>query len=357
MKVKDLFHWKVGILTVLIVGLVLLAGFGCEADEPAVDEPEVDEPEVDEPVTDDDYDVEEFELVMAGGPEGAVTNTLYSMMVEDWLNELDYMSGGFTGSTPDASVMGLVGGRYNVAQSISNITGAAIDGSYFFEDVGEQTGFQNLVTFFPQSTTIIVWEDSDIYSIEDLIGKRVAGGPRGGATHLVNLQILEAMGIDEEDISMEFLGFPDAQQQMLDGHLDAIMYGTTTYPLPGVMQVLATDNVRFLELDEDVIDTLAAEHTGLDKVGIPEGVYELYDGSTNEFVPGVGGYLHLMVREDFPEEVAYDMAKVSVENFGRYQENIGAFARLEVDTFATEVPGIEFHPGALKLFQEKGFIE
>ena len=294
---------------------------------------------------------------MAGGPEGASSNVAYSMMVEDWLNELDYMRGGYTGSTPDASLVGLVEGAYNVAQSISNVTGSALDGTYFFADTGARSGFQNLATIWPQTTQIVVWADSDIYSIEDLVGKRVAAGPRGGATHLVNLQILEAYGIDASELSMEFLGFPDAQQQMLDGHLDALMYGTTSFPQPGILQVLTTDAVRFIPIDEDIMNAMVAQHSGLDIAGLPAEFYEFHDGSKNEFIPGVGGYIHLMVMEDFPEQVAYDMAKVLVENFERYRENMpGAFSTREPADFAMDIPGIEFHPGALRLYREMGFV-
>lgn len=58
---------------------------------------------------------------------------------------------------------------------------------------------------------------------------------------------------------------------------------------------------------------MAEKYLGIEKTILPEGTYKLKDGTTNPEIPGIGGNVHIIVRDDFPEDVAYDMIKVLCE--------------------------------------------
>ncbi|NLT95601.1 MAG: TAXI family TRAP transporter solute-binding subunit, partial [Clostridia bacterium] len=294
---------------------------------------------------------------MAGGPQGAATNALYSMFFEDFKKHIPYIDGNPTNSDPAAAVAGLVQGKYNMAQSLSDIAGAALMGEGFFESTGKLSGFKNLVTLWPMTTVFVVRADSPYEKLEDLKGKSVSPGPRGGSNHLELIRVIQEMGMKEEDFKIQPLGFDDAQQQFLDGHLEALLYTYTNYPNPSLLNVFATENVRFIPLPEDIREKMASKYIGIEKTVLPEGVYTLKDGSKNPEIPGIGGNVHVIVPDNFPEDVAYDMAKVLCENFERYKQSMNALASMTVKDFAKEVPGIEFHPGALKYYKEQGYIQ
>lgn len=300
---------------------------------------------------------ESFEILMGSGPAGAVTDALYGAVFEDFKKNIPYLTGGPTTGAPGANVAGLAQGKYNIAHSLSDITGAALDGIGFFKDTGAVSGVYNLVSWWPMTSTLVVWADSPYYSLEDLKGKKVSPGPRMGSNDLELQRILKEMGMSYEDFNVQFLGFDDAQQQMLDGQLEALLYAHTAYPHGGLLSIMAEKQVRLLPIPEEVIDAVVAKYKGVEKSALPAGVYTFKDGTKNEEMLGVGGNIHWLVKEDFPEDVAYDMVKSITENFERYQANFKNLKWMKVEDLAKEVPGVEFHPGAKKYFQERGFIK
>jgi TRAP transporter TAXI family solute receptor len=297
-----------------------------------------------------------FEILMGSGPAGAITDALYGAVFEDF-KKIPYLKGGPTTGAPAANVAGVAQGKYNIAHSLSDITGAALDGTGFFKDTGAISGVSNLVTWWPMVSTLVVWADSPYYSLEDLKGKKVTPGPRMGSNDLELQRILEAMGMSYADFNVQFLGFDDAQQQMLDGQIEALLYAHTSYPHGALLSVIAQKQVRFLPIPEEAIDKVVAKYKGVEKAVLPAGIYTFKDGTKNEEMLGVGGSIHWLVKDDFPEDVAYDIVKSITENFERYQASFNNLKWMKVEDLAKEVPGVELHPGSMKYFKERGFIK
>lgn len=337
--------WLPVLLSVLLA-LTFAAGCSQPAAKPA-DAPKPDAPK----------QREAFEIKMGSGPAGAVTDALYGAIWEDFKKNVPYLTGGPTTGEVAANIVGLQQGKYNIAHSLTDLTGAALDGTEYFEKTGKITGVKNLITWWPMTSTMVVWADSPYMKIEDLKGKKISPGPRGGSNDLELRRILRAMGLTYDDFQVQFLGFNDAAQQMNDGHLDALLYANTAFPHSGLMSVFAQKQVRLLPIPEDVITKVITEYKGLKREVLPEGIYKLKDGSSSPAMPGVGAYIHWLVKDDFPEDVAYDMVKSITENFERYQKNFKNLQFIKVEDLCREVPGVELHPGAAKYFKERGFIK
>ena len=334
------------VLIALLVVSLLTVGCSQQPAAPAAPADAPKEPEV----------REKFEIMLGSGPAGAITDALYGAVFEDF-KKIPYLTGGPTTGAPAANVAGVAQGKYNIAHSLSDITGAALDGTGFFKDTGPISGVSNLVTWWPMVSTLVVWADSPYYSLEDLKGKKVTPGPRMGSNDLELQRILEAMGMSYDDFNVQFLGFDDAQQQMLDGQIEALLYAHTSYPHGALLSVIAQKQVRFLPIPEEAIDAVVAKYKGVEKAVMPAGIYTFKDGTKNEEMLGVGGSIHWLVKDDFPEDVAYDMVKSITENFERYQASFNNLKWMKVEDLAKDVPGVELHPGSKKYFQERGFIK
>lgn len=299
-----------------------------------------------------------FEIKMGSGPAGAVTDALYGAVWEDFKKNVPYLKGSPTTGTVAANIMGLVQGKYNIAHSTSDLTGAALDGTEYFEKSGKVTGVYNLVTWWPMTSTMVVWADSPYQKIEDLKGKKISPGPKAGSNDLELQRILKAMGMSYSDFDVQFLGFDDAAQQMNDGHMDALLYANTAFPHAGLMSVFAQKQVRLLPIPDDIIKKVCSQYQGLAPQVLPAGTYKLKDGTESPAMNGVGAYIHWLVKGDFPEDVAYDMVKSITENFDRYQKAFpGNLKGMTAKDLAREVPGVPLHPGAVKYFKERGFIK
>lgn len=351
MSVKKLISF----VTALLISLALILAAGCGGANPPAKEVRSKDQAKDQSTGAGSR--QRFEIKMGGGPAGAVTDALYGAVLEDLKKSLPYLQGGSTTGAPAANVMGLVQGKYNLIHSLTDITGAALKGEEFFEKSGPQSGFCNLVTWWPMTTTWIVWADSPYKSIQDLKGKNVSPGPRMSSNDMELRRVLRALGMSYNDFKVQFISFNDAEQQMLDGHLDALLYTHTVYPHAGLLSIMASKQVRFLPVPEEALDKVVKEYKGITKSVLPKGTYTLKDGSPSPEVPGIGGYIHWLVMKDFPEDVAYDMARVITENFDRYKANFKNMDSMKVQDLAMEVPGIDLHPGAKKYFRERGFIK
>lgn len=337
-------------LAILLSVLLVLSFFaaGCSQPQPAAT------PKADAPKTDA---TKAFEIKMGSGPAGAVTDALYGAVWEDFKKNVPYLTGGPTTGEVAANIVGLMQGKYNIAHSLTDLTGAALDGTEYFEKTGKISGVANLITWWPMTSTMVVWADSPYQKIEDLKGKKISPGPRAGSNDLELRRILRAMGLSYEDFQVQFLGFDDAAQQMNDGHLDALLYANTAFPHAGLMSVFAQKQVRLLPVPDEVIKKVTTEYKGLKPELLPEGTYKMKDGTPSPAMPGVGAYIHWLVKEDFPEDVAYDMVKSITENFERYQKNFKNLQHMKIEDLAREVPGVPLHPGAAKYFKERGFVK
>lgn len=344
----------------LAVSLTVLMVSGCGGDkQPAKDSP-APKKEGQAPQQDQAKSAgarQSFELKMSSGPAGAVTDGLYSAVLDDLKKALPYLKGGTTTGSPVSNVVGLSQGKYNLVHSLTDITGAALAGQEDFEKTGALSGFSTIVTWWPMTTTWVVWADSPYKSIQDLKGKSVSPGPRGGSNDVELRRVLRELGLSYNDYKVNFLGFNDAEQQILDGHLDALLYTQTAYPHAGLLSIMAQKQVRFLPVPEEAIKGVESKYKGVTRSVLPKGTYTLKDGSPSPEMPGVGGYIHWLVKNDFPEDVAYDFAKVATENFERYQANFSNLKWMKVQDLAMEVPGTPLHPGARKYFKECGFVK
>src|SRR5699024_11906993 len=95
--------------------------------------------------------------------------------------------------------------------------------------------------------------DSDVSSIEELEGKKVAVGDQGRGTEANAKQILEAAGLTYDDFTPEYLGFGDASQGLQNGTIDAafIVAGA---PTSAIQEVGANRDVKVLSIPDDVIE-------------------------------------------------------------------------------------------------------
>jgi len=91
---------------------------------------------------------------------------------------------------------------------------------------------------------------------------------------------------------------------------------------------------------------------GVSAYTLPGDIYEGVDYSTS----AIETMVHVIVHKDFPEDLAYEIVRVVAENFEGYKDLISQMARTPVDGLAYDA-GIPFHPGALKYYEEQGWIK
>ncbi len=299
-----------------------------------------------------DAGAQKYDIRWGTSPVGGTWAVLGNAMLDDVLKANPNFSGSSVPMAGAANVVGVFQGKLNIAFSFSDTMGDAWEGKEDFKDVGKVQNARILASLFPEPTQFAVYADSGITSVPQLKGKKITPGPRGSAIEIVTRRILDAYGMTTKDVQWQPLGFADGAEQMLDRHIDAILYGAMVYPAPPLVNVSSQRQIRLLSLSDEVINKLVKTYKGIEPFTLPPGSYKGVDYP----VKGVASNVILIVREDMPESVAYSITKTIAENFARYVSVTKAMDIGKPNEMGKDV-GFPYHPGAIKYYKEKGWVK
>lgn len=336
-KKKEFF----GCLAVLVLGIFLLAGCGGQSGQAPADK------KAQSGTTSGKY-----QITWGTAPAGGAWQVLGTAMLEDAIKANPNITGSTAPIGGFANVIGVSEGKLQVAFSLSATTGDAWDGKGPFKEKGQIRNFRILATLFPEPTQIVVMADSGINSIEQLKGKRITPGPKGSAVEQDTKRVLDAYGLTYKDFQTQMLSFEEAAQQMLDGHIDSILYGAMILPAPNIVNVGSQKAIKLLSLSDDKIDSIIKSNKGTVPYTIPPGTYKGVDYP----VKGIATICNIIVREDMPDDIAYSIVKTIAENFDRYSTVTKAMSLAKKEEMGKDM-GIPYHPGALKYYKEKGWVK
>ncbi len=205
----------------------------------------------------------------------------------------------------------------------------------------------------PQPIGIFVRKDAGIDSIDDLRGKRVASEWNAfpiGRPHMKAM--LATGGVTWDDV--EGVPVPDlirAANNLSSGRVDATYFAVGG---PKVAEVsAAVGGVKFLPVNTDkvALDAILSVRPAFyfsevkpapHLVGIEEPTQMLTWDNV------------LVVNADVSDQQVYQMVAAILENKETLIKIFPGFKALAVDSENSNYPGIEYHPGAIKYFEEKG---
>ncbi len=199
-------------------------------------------------------------------------------------------------------------------------------------------------TLHPSILHMMVLDSSDITSIADLKGKRVAVGPAGGGTIPFLNAILALEGLSSDDITPSFVSYEDGFSQLSDGIVDA-SFALSGYPAGAVMQAKASAKLRFLNLSDEQFATLKEQTPAYGSFTVAPDVYD-----TDEAGSVVGVSNVLVVNSSMDDDTAYRITKAVYGNMDEFRTE-NALAK-QIDPAMSMSLAIPLHPGAERFFKE-----
>jgi|SRR5690625_614369 len=245
-------------------------------------------------------------------------------------------------------------GDYQLALIQNDIAYYAVSGETLDDFEGEAIdNIMGMVSLYPEDIQLVTTADSDVSSIEDLEGKKVAVGDQGSGTEANAKQILEAAGLTYDDFTPEYLGFGDASQGLQNGTIDAafIVAGA---PTSAIQELGANKDINVLSLSDDIIGSLTSEYSYYTERTIDKGEYEEY--GQEEDITTVAVMAIMVVDSDLSEDAVYNMTKAMFDNKEELEAAHDRGKDVTIDT-ATEGMSIDLHPGAEKYYEEEGVLE
>lgn len=211
-----------------------------------------------------------------------------------------------------------------------------------------------------QATIVFTRAESDIKSIKDLKGKRVAIGPAGSSNEVKNSKILEAYGFQRQpdtksdfiDLTTVKLSHAEAANALAEGAIDAAI-ATQPVPDPSFSELSYSVPLRYIGVDPEMFPAVAKTYRWMWETKVPANSFK---GQDKDLVTlGDRNYV-VAHRENLSEKAAYDLSKTYVEKLlpemAKQVNYLGAYAGdISLLTGPWPVPG---HPGAMKYFTERG---
>lgn len=219
---------------------------------------------------------------------------------------------------------------------------------YFGESYGlnrNYRGYSAVAALYPEYIQIVVKEDSDIASIDDLDGCTISVGQDESGTERDAAQILSAYGLDSDQVTEVNYDYEEAMDSLLSGKIDLMFI---TAGIPSAILEENSGEIRFLSIDNTRRNRILSTFDGFTKATIPAGTYsgQDYDVQTIQ-VDAV-----LLAADSLSSDTVYNITKLLFENQESLESSLG-LDLMEPET-AGNALSIPLHPGASAWYLDQG---
>jgi TRAP transporter TAXI family solute receptor len=245
----------------------------------------------------------------------------------------------------------LQGGSLDMGLIDSQILSDAINktGRFQFLDI-EYDNLRALVPLYRVPVTLVVRNDANIASLNDLKGKRVNAGAPSSIQHLAFDTIMAAKNWSKEDFSLvEELSTSQSQDTMAfcHGEIQAMVH-VGVHPDSSLRQLFRLCEAGLVSMDDIDIEKLVKARPAFLKITIPEQTYPSQAGVVTTF----GTTVMLVASGGLDEQTVYQIMEV-IDRHRNYLKG----AHPALSSFRMERPGkkgvgVQLHTGAMKYFTD-----
>ena len=214
------------------------------------------------------------------------------------------------------------------------------------------TGLNILNYMYADYCYVCVTANSPINCIEDLKGRRVNVGEKGGGIYTGMTQVLSALGIDETNyFNAYYLSMSESVDALRDGSIDALfVYGSSTNS--AVMELQASRaGLKIFGFTPEEVETICSNNPML----FPTVMEDSYPGIPP--VETVGGAMCFICTENLPDEVAYELCRILDE----YHDDFIAITKWSAESTLTNTATlsndiIPLSDGTKNYLNDNGYI-
>ena len=297
---------------------------------------------------DDSAPSRQFLSVGTAPPGGAffVVGSALAEVLNEFGGEFGWSTTAEATSGSQENIRRLDSGELDFAMSNAAVTYFAVRGG---EGWDKAYPMRTVMTLAPNVALFITRAGSDVETIADLRGNRVGVGPAGAGFEFFVGPLLGAHGLTYDDFSPLNATQSGAVDLIADGSAAAVFVGGAV-PTASITQASASQDIHFIPFDDDAKQQLVDEYLFFNPATIPAGTYR---GQTEPFEGLDVGSMHLIASAAADEEFVYNVTKTLYEQRERVVEKHAAGRAINPNNVVRDT-GTEFHPGAVRFYQEIG---
>ncbi len=212
-----------------------------------------------------------------------------------------------------------------------------------------------IANLFPEDLHLVLPKGKKINDLGDLKGQRVGIAQAGSGTQVAVLQMLDAWGINRDNIDEAELNNSQSAERLADGQLDGYFYAAG-WPVAAMVQLASLKGMELHSFSDADLKKINEVIPAYIPSQIPAGVYEGVDYVTK--TPAVSALL--VVSSDLSEELVYGITKAMWnKNTRKLLDNGHAKGKqitAETALDGISALGVPLHPGAEKFYREAGLL-
>jgi hypothetical protein len=163
----------------------------------------------------------------------------------------------------------IAAGQIDLGFAIGTSARAAFDGGGEIEAVPE---LRIIAPLYPNVAHVLVHDRAGIATLHDLAGKTVSVGSAGSGTEQFSRHLLEAYGLDYDEIDERYLSFSESSSALRDGAIDAAIF-SVGYPAAAVLEATTNAPVSLMPVAHADAERLRATYPFYTPAVIPGGTY------------------------------------------------------------------------------------
>lgn len=251
-----------------------------------------------------------------------------------------------TAAETGASVQNIeqvVAGDYDLGFSLADSAADAVEGSGSFDEAQD---IATLGRIYSNYTQVVVRADAGIDSVEDFEGKSISTGSPLSGTEVIANRLIEAAGLELDDVKRQRLDLTKTIDGMKDGSLDGFVW-SGGLPTPGLSDLFTSmgDDAEFVD-PTPLLPQLNEISEVYEEGTVPADVYGLDEDTPSIVVPNV-----LVVRDDMPANLACALTTLVYEQTAELVKVHPAAEEISTDLAADTDP-IPVHPGSQRALDE-----
>lgn len=285
-------------------------------------------------------------------PPGAINNVQAAAVAKVIQENSDLQMRLITFNSPAAIVGAVQNGQAEFAFTSNEEAGDAANGTGEYNSA--MSDLRVAFTVFPFRVGIIVRNDSDIHSVADLKGKRVGTGWTGFRQGIGLWNgLLANAGLSLDDVDpVPVTDLLRAADDFKAGKSDAFMFAVGG-PKVAEANAAIEGGVRFLDMDPspEAVERMQA-------------VRHEYHVAQQNPAPPLAGILEptdlmeyfivMMTNKNAPDDLVYKVLEAVYPNKEGLVAGHPSFNNFTPEGMAVQHDRMEYHPGAIKFFKEKG---
>jgi hypothetical protein len=237
---------------------------------------------------------------------------------------------------------------FGVAQSDKNWQAA--NGAADWE--GEPIeGLRSVFSVHPETVLLVVRDDADITSVDDLKGHAVNIGNPGSGQRGNAEDVLQLYGIDiDSDIEAQGLQQNEASRALIDKKIDAFFY-TVGNPAAAIEEPANSADIDIVSINSQAVLDFIADKPYYVMTTLAPGTYKGVDEPVETYAVKAT----VVASEALGDDVVYDVVKIVFEHLDELKAAHAAFANLTAEEMLLGLSA-PLHAGAEKYYHEQGWM-